>query len=65
VANALDRTRFQRVRSVKCEVNSGEVRLTVEAGSDAQVEIWDAKEKAQVLEKALGAKVSVLPQSTP
>ncbi len=59
VANALDRTRFQRVRSVACEVAGDEVRLKVEAGPDAQVELWDAEEKAKVLERALDAKVSV------
>jgi exopolyphosphatase/guanosine-5'-triphosphate,3'-diphosphate pyrophosphatase len=64
VANALDRTRFQRVRSVACEVTADEIRLKVSAGSDAQVEIWDTEEKAKVLEKALGAKVRVLLEST-
>src|SRR5207249_3629900 len=57
VANALDRTRFQRVRSVACEVAANEVLLTVSAGPDAQVEIWDAEEKTKVLEKMLSAKV--------
>ncbi len=59
VANALDRTRFQRVRSVACEVQADEVSLRVDAGLDAQVELWDAEEKAKLLEKALEAKVSV------
>ena len=60
------RTRFQRVRSVTCEVATDEVLLTVTAGPDAQVETWDAEEKAKVLEKTLGAGVKVVrgPEST-
>ena len=60
VANALDRTRFQRVRSVDCKVNGNEVSLGVTAGPDAQVEVWDAEEKAKVLEKMLGARVKLV-----
>jgi len=59
VANALDRTRFQRVRAVTCETGTDGLRIVVAAGADAQVEIWDAVEKAKVLEKALDFPVRV------
>jgi exopolyphosphatase/guanosine-5'-triphosphate,3'-diphosphate pyrophosphatase len=59
VADALDRTRFQRVRGVQAELTPDTLRLHVDAGPDAQVEIWDAQDKAKLLEKALRRTVVI------
>ncbi len=57
VADGLDRTRFQRVRSVRVMAEGDELRIEVDAGADAQVEMWAAEEKSKLLAKTLGAKI--------
>jgi exopolyphosphatase/guanosine-5'-triphosphate,3'-diphosphate pyrophosphatase len=59
IAVALDRTRFQRVRGVRGELNNDALLLLVSAGPDAHVEIWDAQNKAELLEKAVERHVVI------
>ena len=53
VADGLDRTHAQRVRTVSCDMQRKRLRLVLDAGSDPRVEIWDAERKAGLLERVL------------
>lgn len=60
VADGLDHTHTQRVTGVACDVRGGRLRLTLAAGSDPRVEIWDAQRKAGLLAETLGAAPRML-----
>jgi exopolyphosphatase/guanosine-5'-triphosphate,3'-diphosphate pyrophosphatase len=40
IANALDRTHRQNVRSVKAKISSKKIELRLKIMSDAEIEIW-------------------------
>jgi exopolyphosphatase/guanosine-5'-triphosphate,3'-diphosphate pyrophosphatase len=60
VADGLDRTHTQRVRSVRVRVSEGFMRLLLQARSSPQVEVWDAYRKSSLLEKTIGRHLEVV-----
>lgn len=59
VADGLDRTHTNVIRSVTCEVTSREIRLACEAGGPAEEEIAAAEEKADLLESVFDRRCVV------
>jgi exopolyphosphatase/guanosine-5'-triphosphate,3'-diphosphate pyrophosphatase len=59
VADGLDRTHTQCIRSVRCELSDDCVRLSLDASADPQVEIWDAERKAELFESAFETKLEL------
>jgi exopolyphosphatase/guanosine-5'-triphosphate,3'-diphosphate pyrophosphatase len=59
VADALDRTRFQRVKQASAQIRDGEVHVLAQADGDAQVELWAAEDKKKLFQKAYGMKLKV------
>jgi exopolyphosphatase/guanosine-5'-triphosphate,3'-diphosphate pyrophosphatase len=60
VADGLDRTHTQRVKSVRVRVSDGFVRFLLQARSFPQVEVWDAYRKSALFEKASGRHLEVV-----
>jgi exopolyphosphatase/guanosine-5'-triphosphate,3'-diphosphate pyrophosphatase len=60
VAVALDRTHTQIVSGVRCMVKKRRVRLTLLTTSDPSVELWDARRKAALFEKAFGVELKFI-----
>jgi exopolyphosphatase / guanosine-5'-triphosphate,3'-diphosphate pyrophosphatase len=60
VADGLDRTHTQRVRSIRVRVSDGFVRFLLQARSSPQVEVWDAYRKSSLFEKAVGRHLEVV-----
>ena len=61
LAEQLERSRDQSVRSVSVEAEDGEVRIEPDAPADASVAIWSARRNADLLERALERTVAVAP----
>jgi exopolyphosphatase/guanosine-5'-triphosphate,3'-diphosphate pyrophosphatase len=59
VADGLDRTHTQRVTDVRCVWRAGRLRVLVSARSDPRIELGDAQRKADLLARALRARVTV------
>ncbi len=57
VADGLDRSYAQVVRSVRCRVGEKSIEVTLTAGSDAELEIWSARRKGDLLEEVFGKKL--------
>jgi exopolyphosphatase/guanosine-5'-triphosphate,3'-diphosphate pyrophosphatase len=57
LALALDRTHQQHVAEVRARVNEDEVKITIEAHGDAEVDVWAAERKVALFEKVFGRKV--------
>ena len=77
VADGLDRTNRQLIRSVRCRMLSRDVELVLTPASplagadpDVELELWSARRKADLLEEVFRRKVRLLiapasqPQST-
>ena len=60
VADGLDRTHTQRVSDVRCTWRAGRLRVRVSARSDPRIEMGDAQRKADLLRRALRARVTVV-----
>jgi exopolyphosphatase/guanosine-5'-triphosphate,3'-diphosphate pyrophosphatase len=54
IANALDRTHYSVVDGVTCRLLPGEVEMVVQAGRDAELELWTARHKAEMFEREFG-----------
>ena len=63
VADGLDGLHRSRVRSLRCEVADDKVICRVLASSDCSDEVSMAKEKAEVLEQALGRPMQFIQDS--
>jgi exopolyphosphatase/guanosine-5'-triphosphate,3'-diphosphate pyrophosphatase len=61
LAEQLERSRDQSVRSVSVESHDGEVRIEPDAPAEASVAIWSARRNADLLERALDRSVAVAP----
>jgi exopolyphosphatase/guanosine-5'-triphosphate,3'-diphosphate pyrophosphatase len=59
VAVGLDRTRDGVVRDVDVQVDHDGVRLGVRAEGDAQLELYSAESRKDLLENALGVPVTL------
>jgi exopolyphosphatase/guanosine-5'-triphosphate,3'-diphosphate pyrophosphatase len=64
LALALDRTHQQHVAEVRARVTKDEVRITVEARGDADVDVWAAERKVELFERVFGRKVRFLSHNT-
>ena len=67
MADGLDRTNRQLVRSVRCRILSRDIELVLapaqpQAGSDVdlELELWSARRKADLLEEVFRRKVRLL-----
>jgi exopolyphosphatase/guanosine-5'-triphosphate,3'-diphosphate pyrophosphatase len=59
VAVALNRSHQQLVQDVHCYTKKGRVTLTLRAGAEPVVELWDARRKAGLFEKAFGVDLGL------
>jgi exopolyphosphatase / guanosine-5'-triphosphate,3'-diphosphate pyrophosphatase len=60
IAEYLERSKSQVVRSLRVTINANEVVIAVEADGDAAVEIWEAERRSGLFEKAYGVKVRIV-----
>lgn len=51
IADGLDRTHAAVVRDVTCQIKPGNVKVVLDVKSDAEMEIWGARRKADVFER--------------
>lgn len=58
VADALDRSHFNVVKSLKCQLSNRELMFDLFAEDDPELEIWAAEQKKDLLEKVFKRKVS-------
>lgn len=54
LADSLDRSHSQRVRSVACHIRGGAVILEVDAEADTDLDLWAAERIAQLFQEAYG-----------
>jgi exopolyphosphatase/guanosine-5'-triphosphate,3'-diphosphate pyrophosphatase len=59
VAVALNRSHRQLVQDVQCRVRKGRVILTLRAATEPVVELWDARRKAGLFEKAFDVELGL------
>jgi len=59
LAVALNRSHQNLVRTVRCEVRRGRLRLTLEAEQEPSVELWDARRKAGLFERVFDLRLAV------
>jgi exopolyphosphatase/guanosine-5'-triphosphate,3'-diphosphate pyrophosphatase len=64
VADALDRGHAQRVRDLSSAIKDGNISLLVEAGNDADLEIWAANEAAKTFPESY-SKIIALQRAKP
>jgi hypothetical protein len=65
VAEALDRSHFQLVRSVRVERRGPRLTLLLDAKRGAELELWAARRRVDLLEKMLRARVRVELEAAP
>lgn len=61
VADGLDRSHAAVVRDLRCEVRPAKVKVLLETRSDAELEIWGARRKADMFEEVFGRSISFVP----
>jgi exopolyphosphatase/guanosine-5'-triphosphate,3'-diphosphate pyrophosphatase len=59
LADGLDRSHFSVVESLRCHLTPAKVIITVKASKDAELEIWQARQRAGFLEKILKRRVTL------
>ncbi len=59
LADGLDRSHHQLVTGLRCELQNGEVVITVTTNGDAELEVWGARRKSRLLERVLRKKVTL------
>lgn len=64
VADGLDRSHGAVVSSVKCKVGRKRVEIVVNSKSDAELEIWGARNKAPMLSELLEREITFHPSGT-
>lgn len=62
VADGLDRSHYQNVRSLDVVKNNSKVEIIIQTEADPQLEIWGAMRKRSLLEDVLGASIDVIVQ---
>ncbi len=62
IADGLDRTHTQGVRSVEVAVEDGRARLIVDATGPAATELWGAQRKDGLFRRALGLEAMFEPR---
>ncbi len=56
LADGLDRSYAQLVRSVRCRIGDKSVEVTLSTNTDAELEVWGARRKRDLAEEALDRK---------
>ena len=59
VADALDRTHHQKVKSVRVRLEGGVIAIDLVADEDVSLELWTVGRKAALLEEAAGRRLVV------
>ena len=59
IADALDRGHEQKVHNVTSAVRDGNISLIVEAGQEADLEVWAANEAAEIFRDVYGRHISL------
>jgi exopolyphosphatase/guanosine-5'-triphosphate,3'-diphosphate pyrophosphatase len=59
LCDGLDRSHHQLVRDLVCAHDDRDLVIRIEAGGDAELEIWGARRKSRLLERVLGRRVTV------
>ena len=59
LAETFDRSRHGVIRDMQVRERLGEIRISVQAVGDAELEVWAAHRQARALEEALGRKVRI------
>ena len=59
LAETLDRSRHGVIRSIQVRDRLGELRISVQAVGDAELEVWAAHKQAKAVEEALSRKVRI------
>ncbi len=59
LADGLDRSHFSVVESLECRVTPGKIVVRVKASKDAELEIWQAKQRAGWFEKIAQRRIIV------
>ena len=57
VADGLDRSHAAVIRDLRCKVTDAQVLIRLDARSDAELEIWGARRKADLFEKIFGKSI--------
>jgi exopolyphosphatase/guanosine-5'-triphosphate,3'-diphosphate pyrophosphatase len=60
LADGLDRTHTQRVKSLRCRWTPGQLMVTVSADQKPEVDLWGAREKGKLFKKVFGADVKIV-----
>jgi hypothetical protein len=47
------------VESLDCQIRPKEIKINVRTGKDAEIELWQAQERADLFEKLFGRKVEI------
>ena len=59
VADGLDRTHFSVVQSVDCRIRPRALTILVKARQDAELELWQANQRKELMEKVFRRKVEI------
>jgi exopolyphosphatase/guanosine-5'-triphosphate,3'-diphosphate pyrophosphatase len=65
VADGLDRSYAQRIRSVRCRVTDKTVDLSLSTSSDPELEVWGARRKRDLFEEVFARKLRFLVEKEP
>ena len=65
LADALDRTHYQIVDGVACTISAQEVEFNVRTDQDAELELWTARQAADIFEREFGMPLSLRIAETP
>jgi exopolyphosphatase/guanosine-5'-triphosphate,3'-diphosphate pyrophosphatase len=60
LADGLDRTHMQRVKSLRCRWTPEQLLVTVSAEQKPEVDLWGAREKGRLFQKVFGADVKIV-----
>jgi exopolyphosphatase/guanosine-5'-triphosphate,3'-diphosphate pyrophosphatase len=61
IAEALDRCRFGVIRDIAADIGADEVTAQVTVGGDAELELWTARRRSDLFEKAFGRSITFAP----
>ncbi len=59
IADGLDRTHFAVVESLNCRISAKKVSLEIYTGKDAEIELWQALDRADLFEKIFKRKLDI------
>jgi exopolyphosphatase/guanosine-5'-triphosphate,3'-diphosphate pyrophosphatase len=65
IADALDRSRDQRIRGIECTMRNGAVHLALHADRDASLEIWAVERAAGAFHQIFNRTLTVAAAAAP